>query len=729
MASFDLEKRAIASAEGNYVSQTFKENTPRRRGFHWLALLLGTLSIFSIAVAASRRCSAATSLFSSYGASRTSRSHSAPGSQPGYNRLPGRKAWEATTATTSSATPHPTVLKTFEVAQPVLMPDGPAESDGSTRNATDYSPELCTVLLMRHDFAWSYDAPFMGEYTPPDCEFNRVVLNFSVVSEGRQFDRLAIMYFGDTEVWRTSTAEPTAPPGISWTYLKDMTQYLYFWKSPQKIIFDLGNLIDDKYTGIFNTTLTAIFYNRDIKTDQAPPSDLIIPISAHRGANNSISRFILPTENATNTITLPRNIRRAVFSVSANGQASEEFWWSNVLQTDVDTFSATAGELPGLSPFREVQVLIDGRLAGVQWPFPVIFTGGVVPSLHRPIVGIHAFDLREHEIDISPFLGLLCDGKEHTFTIRVAGLNNTSHTAATLTNTVNESWYVTGKLFLWLDSDPSSITRGEIPIIMQPAPAISTTRSVTSSLINGTTEANETLTYTTSVRRSLRITSNTASWTQSLTYTNKGHVSAFGYTQFNNLLISGSDTLRIASPSVRYHATYRYPILCNSTYSVSPQGNLSISAYLSHGKSVSVSGASVFPTGLEAFQRYAGKGSTSRVETTKVGTAEFRQTGDGRSSTGWGEAKQWFWFGLEEAVVEDGGSGTGANPGTGGDVESPEDRRGKELELYYREVEAVNGTVVGDLRRLDGKAVSSGSGGDGEGQQKVLVNAAAMQYA
>lgn len=103
-----------------------------------------------------------------------------------------------------------------------------------------------------------------------------MVLNFSVVSEGRQFDRLAIMYFGDTEVCkstdparvrdghcpvpvfdctlrpglttragRTSTAEPTAPPGISWIYLKDMTEYLYFWKSPQKLIFDLGNLISE----------------------------------------------------------------------------------------------------------------------------------------------------------------------------------------------------------------------------------------------------------------------------------------------------------------------------------------------------------------------------------------------------------------------------------------------------------------------------------------------------
>jgi len=39
-----------------------------------------------------------------------------------------------------------------------------------------------------------------GNYTPPNCKFNRVVLNFTSVSHGRQYDRLAIMYFGDTEV-------------------------------------------------------------------------------------------------------------------------------------------------------------------------------------------------------------------------------------------------------------------------------------------------------------------------------------------------------------------------------------------------------------------------------------------------------------------------------------------------------------------------------------------------
>ena len=72
-----------------------------------------------------------------------------------------------------------------------------------------------------------------------------------------------------------------------------------------------------------------------------------------------------------------------------------------MLESNVDTFKATDTTLYGYSPFREVQVYIDGQLAGVSWPFPVIFTGGVVPGLWRPIVGIDTFDLREHEIDIA----------------------------------------------------------------------------------------------------------------------------------------------------------------------------------------------------------------------------------------------------------------------------------------------------------------------------------------
>ncbi len=151
-------------------------------------------------------------------------------------------------------------------------------------------------------------------------------MNFTVVSQGYQFGRLALMYFGDTEVWRTSTAEPLPSPGIQWTHIKDMTEYLSFWRSPQDMIFDLGNLVNEDYDGCFNVTLTATFFMENIETGRHPPADLIIPISRRRGALNEASHFILPAMNATNTINnFPRNANRAVFTVSANGQAGEEF--------------------------------------------------------------------------------------------------------------------------------------------------------------------------------------------------------------------------------------------------------------------------------------------------------------------------------------------------------------------------------------------------------------------
>ena len=197
-------------------------------------------------------------------------------------------------------------------------------------------------------------------------------MNFTVTSRGRQFDRLGLMYLGDIEVFRTSTAEPNAN-GIIWTYTKEMQQYDTLWKTNQKIIFDLGNLIDSTYTGIYNTTLTATFFT---VPDSPATADSILPISARLSASNQGSAFSVPKQNASVAYTLPQNIKRAVVSLQACGQSTEEFWYTNVLSSDVNTFESTAGALYGSSPWREVQLLIDGQLAGVSWPFPIIFTGG-----------------------------------------------------------------------------------------------------------------------------------------------------------------------------------------------------------------------------------------------------------------------------------------------------------------------------------------------------------------
>lgn len=520
------------------------------------------------------------------------------------------------------------------------------------------------------------------------------------------------MYFNDTEVWRTSTAEPTTAPGIRWVYLKDMTEYLSLWKSPQKIIFDLGNLITDVYTGDFNTTLTATFFYEEVAVATAAPADLIIPISARQSSSDSGSQFTLPADNATNTISFPQNAYRAVFSVSANGQSNEEFWWSDVLQSDVSAFADTAGTFPGYSPWREVQVLIDGQLAGVQWPFPVVFTGGVVPSLHRPIVGPDAFDLKEHEIDITPWLPLLCDGTNHTFTIYVAGLLDDGDSGATVTQTVGSSWYVTGKIFVWLDDDEDSVTTGSAPVVVAPDPDI----TVSQALTQNATGANETLTYDTAVSRSYSVSSSvvsqnvstSVSWTQSLTYSNQGYVWAYGYAQINDFLIDGADEASTSSSSAPaaagadYRTEYQYPLWCNTSYSYSPEGNLSIYARLIQGKKVYVEGAAVFPDGLEAFSE--GEGATtlgakyagSLANTTKDGTAYFFEYADDTVSTGYGSSDQVFSF--------------GGFTGDGGSIDATPDEQ-----LYYRHVTAVNSTVTYDLQELEGSSAVSGDSEDSNG--------------
>ncbi|KAK3402743.1 peptide N-acetyl-beta-D-glucosaminyl asparaginase amidase A-domain-containing protein [Sordaria brevicollis] len=628
-----------------------------------------------------------------------------------------------TTSSAAAAAPERTVLRNFEVAPPVLMPYGPADSDGTTPVPDGYNTQkACEVLLMRRDFAFSYGDPYIGQYTPPSCKFNRVVMNFTVVSEGRQYDRLALMYLGDTEIWRTSTAEPVAPPGISWTYLKDTTQYLSLWLQPQKIIFDLGNLVNDKYTGIFNTTLTATFFWSDVPTNHASPSDLIIPISARQSSTNGVSQFTLPLQNATNTISdFPLNARRAVFSVSANGQAGEEFWWSNVLQSDSQAFDETVGELPGLSPFREVQLLIDGQLAGVYWPFPVIFTGGVVPSLHRPVAGVEAFDLKEHEIDITPWLGVLTDGGEHVFEIRVVGVNDTDGKRGELTERVEESWYVTGKIFVWTAAGNSSPSihgskDRKPPTITGLKPSISLTSiRVPSKDTNSTTP--ESITYTTTVTRSLLIRSPLGSWSQTLSYTNKGLISAQGYNQLNDMLISGTESSSSRSSPI-YQTSYTYPLFANSSYSISPTGNLSIWGHLVQGKTLTQSGAATFPdydtvafnspwpshpqtNGNSNSHQNPGKPRyrESRLETKKEGEAWYQQTGDGKNSTGNGDSKQRLVFNGLDA------------------------RTGKGEKLYFRDVEARGGKVVRDLKRMAGREVvvggfgisSVGEGGDDMG--------------
>lgn len=519
------------------------------------------------------------------------------------------------------------------------------------------------------------------------------------------------MYLGDIEVFRTSTAEPTKN-GIIWNYMKEMQHYNALWKQPQKIIFDEGNIVNEQYTGPFYTTLTATFFT---VPDSPATADQILPITARKSASNSASVFTVPSDNASVAYTLPKDVTRAIVSLSGCGQSQEEFWYSNVPTNEVNTFADTTGALYPGGTFREVQLLIDGKLSGVSWPFPVIFTGGIVPGFWRPIFGIDALDLRQHEIDITPWLGYLLDGKSHTYEIRVASVNDDGK-SATLAETPGSYWLVTGTIFLYRDSQGRATT-GSAPTI--DTPPINLKFAVSTTQVNGT---NNTLTYSTNATRSISISSNIkpaggssvpVSWTQKLSYTNYNHLTAYGAVQYTSQLTQGADVATGAKKdgSDAFGHTYSYPLTVNSSYAYLDGGNsLELDGQLTRGKSLLTLGNPVFPSGLQNFNTSArsntptlfsaaSSAATSNqqqlpagaasylnsksiqgtyLNTTQVGVAGYLSAANGSYS--YGTTEQWLDF-----------RGAGYD---GKDVDT---------ELYNRHVKAVNSTVVLDSETLVGR--------------------------
>ncbi|EAW11145.1 uncharacterized protein ACLA_088340 [Aspergillus clavatus NRRL 1] len=527
------------------------------------------------------------------------------------------------------------VLDVFQVYQPVA-------TYGRENSACEHE-----ILLMDHVFASSYGKPFVGYYEPPQCDFDTVRINITVTSRGRQYDRLAIMYLGDAEVFRTSTAEPTSN-GIVWTYIKEMSQYNALWKEEQKLIFDLGNLISDVYTGSFNVTLTAFFSRQG----NVRAADMILPISAGRSTSNGSSAFIVPSDNTTTAYQFPDSAARAVVSISACGQSTEEFWWSNVFSGDTESFESTVGELYGYSPFREIQLYIDGLLAGVVWPFPVIFTGGVAPGFWRPIVGIDAFDLRQPEIDISPFLPFLKDGQEHSFEIKIAGLNIQDDGNATLSDHVGSYWVITGNIFVYLDEDAESNSSEKAPHIYAPAPSLAVNRN----LIKNETGGNDTLSYSVIVKRSIAISSLQFSWEQSLEYSNFGLLNQQGLSQSNNQTTYGKVSITNSeAKDSSDEVTFVYPLSVNTTYNISDTG-LAIDAKISRGLDIEA-------TALLGISSYTLTSEPLRLHTMQEGSASYRSV-TGGSSTSSGDTSDTF--------ESDNG------------------------QLYQRTVRAVNGSVVLD---------------------------------
>lgn len=301
------------------------------------------------------------------------------------------------------------------MAQVVLAPTVPLV--GSSNPVTPEPPVArptttpCTVTLFSELGFADYSAKPL-RYAPPRCAgpWARVVLTVDfTVTAGRQFDRTAQIFLGGVNLYFGTTAEPRSKLAPSWHVERDVTDLSAIFRSSQTGAAILGNTVNSTYTSVVYGTAKLEFYPADAANPaSAVPSEVV-------GLSGNGSTFLNTTaDQQAATLTLPRNVERAYLDVIAQSQAGDEFWY-----TCVPNSVAAEFENCGNTGYRETEVAIDGRPAGVAPVYPWIYTGGIDPYLWEPITGIETLNLKPYRVDLTPFAGVLSDGKPHTVSVSV----------------------------------------------------------------------------------------------------------------------------------------------------------------------------------------------------------------------------------------------------------------------------------------------------------------------
>ena len=297
---------------------------------------------------------------------------------------------------------------------------------------------------------FSYTHPTFTPPSAPDSPrpWAKVILICDInVTAGVQYDRTARMAIGDTVVYIGTTAEPTAKLGPSWHIERDLTEYSNLLMSSQPGEINIGNLVNGTYTGVIYASAYLLFYPYTPGSGEEAPvvADLIYPLPGTADGSQTLqsgtSTLSLTFSVPRQVETIPTTVARAYLDVFAQSQYQDEFWYSNV----PDNLAQQLNQYGGTS-FREVEVTIDGQVAGFAPVYPWIYTGGIDPYLWAPIPGVQALNFVPYRIDLSPFAVPLSDGNSHTIALNVYNSNN--------------YFLASASLFVYLNYNSSSLTGG-----------------------------------------------------------------------------------------------------------------------------------------------------------------------------------------------------------------------------------------------------------------------------
>jgi hypothetical protein len=345
---------------------------------------------------------------------------------------------------------------------------GSANTVTADPNVGRPSSTPCIVELFKNASFYDFNVENFS-YTPPaECPgpWQKVVLEADInLNAGVQYDRTANFWLGPVNIYFGTTAEPSPNLGPSWHIENDLTDYSSIFYTAQSGQADIGNTLCCGLTSTIYASAALEFY--PVPSGQSTPqsADQVYALSA--GPSGGTVTLNTGTDALAATFTLPANVQGAYLDVYAQGQSTDEFWYTcvpNDVATELQSCSNTA--------FRETEITIDGQPAGVAPVFPWIFTGGIDPYLWFPIPGVQTLDMIPYRVNLTPFAGLLSNGQPHTVSLSV--YNADSYFSAT------------ASLLIYLDHNATQVTGAVTQnTLTSPSPTVTENLHVNSNYIRG----------------------------------------------------------------------------------------------------------------------------------------------------------------------------------------------------------------------------------------------------
>src|SRR5580704_15996416 len=332
---------------------------------------------------------------------------------------------------------------------------GSANTVTADPNVTRPSTTPCVVQLFSAAQFYDFNVENFSYAPPADCPgpWAKVVLEADIsLNAGIQYDRTANFWLGPVNIYFGTTAEPTNI-GPSWHIENDLTDYSSIFYTAQSGQANIGNTLCCGLTSTIYASAELEFY--PLAKGEKPPvaADQLLALSG----GDSGGTFALNSTSSTlsGTFTLPTNVESAYLDVYSQSQNDDEFWYTCVAN-DV----ATELENCGNTGFRETEITIDGRPAGVAPVSPWVFTGGIDPYLWFPIPGVQTLNFKPYRVDLTPFAGVLSNGEAHTVSLSVYN--------------ADDYFSASASLLLYLDSASTQVTGAitEDTLTAAPSPVV-----------------------------------------------------------------------------------------------------------------------------------------------------------------------------------------------------------------------------------------------------------------